>query len=87
MWNLQNFRKKNYSNNRQKRQFKTRHPLMGSDFQSEGRGTQGCRKEVSGGQIWNDYLFIDVLLHKKQQIVIFIPAGVPPNFLKTLVVP
>jgi hypothetical protein len=35
---------------------------------------QGCR------QIWNCYLFIDVLVQRVPQIVIFNPAEVPPIF-------
>ncbi len=41
----------------------------------------GATKKCQGcGQIWYYCLCIDVLLHKVRHILIFNPAGVPPNF-------
>jgi hypothetical protein len=54
-----------------------------SDSQPGCRSTLGCLKEVSGcRQISNYRLFIDDLLQRVPQIVIFNQVGVPPIFFK-----
>jgi hypothetical protein len=46
---------------------------------------RGAAKRCKGCcKIWNDLLFIDVLLHKVYQIVLSNQLGVPPNFFKGL---